>query len=78
MPIDSIQFWTVKEGKVFLTLFTFFVCTGVVVKFLLLTKPRDETCTMCPDDNATAGSWAGVGLATEIWICCGIGRTYSI
>jgi hypothetical protein len=31
---------------------------------------------MCPADNATAGSWAGVGLVTEIWICCGIGGTY--
>jgi hypothetical protein len=35
---------------------------------------------MCPADNATAGSWAGVGpgWSTEIWICCGIGGTCSI
>jgi hypothetical protein len=36
---------------------------------------------MCPDDTATADSWAGVGLPgqlTEIWICCGIGGTYRV
>jgi hypothetical protein len=35
---------------------------------------------MCPDDTATAGSWAGAayGWSTEIRICYGIGGTNSI